>query len=71
MEFLQQRYQCERLINKEGSKIQKLIPTKEWGEPFDFDLLGWDKATATLLAGRFTDNRDSIFGRLAKLVDPT
>ena len=71
MEFLQQRYQCERLINKEGSKIQKLIPTKEWGEPFDFDLFGWDKATATLLAGMFTDNRDSIFGRLAKLVDPT
>ena len=71
MEFLQQRYQCERLINKEGSKIQKLIPTEERGEPFDFDLLGWDKATATLLAGRFTDNRDSIFGRLAKLVDPT
>lgn len=45
--------------------------TSEWRKPFDFNLLGWNKSTATLLSRGFSDEGDCIFGRLPQAVERT
>jgi hypothetical protein len=38
--------------------------THEWGETLDLDLFCDDEATATLLAGRFTNHGNGVLGGL-------